>query len=41
MLEAKIEQENTLMEKRRINPNIGEAKTGDLKGLYSLDIYHN
>ena len=25
----------------RENPKIGEAKTGDLKGLYSLDIYHN
>jgi len=25
----------------RENPNIGEAKTGDLKGLYSLDIYYN
>ncbi len=23
------------------NPYIGEAKTGDLKGLYSLDIYQN
>lgn len=25
----------------RKNPDIGEAKTGDLNGLYSLDIYHN
>ncbi|MDD2443287.1 MAG: type II toxin-antitoxin system RelE/ParE family toxin [Desulfotomaculaceae bacterium] len=25
----------------RLNPKIGEAKTGDLKGIYSLDIYHN
>ena len=25
----------------RENPYIGEAKTGDLKGLYSLDIYQN
>lgn len=25
----------------RENPNIGEAKTGDLKGLYALNIYHN
>lgn len=25
----------------RENPEIGEAKTGDLSGIYSLDIYHN
>jgi mRNA interferase RelE/StbE len=25
----------------RENPYIGEAKTGDLKGLYCYDIYHN
>lgn len=25
----------------RKNPDIGQAKTGDLSGLYSLDIYHN
>lgn len=25
----------------RENPDIGESKTGDLKGLYCLDIYHN
>ncbi len=25
----------------RENPNVGDVKTGDLKGLYSLDIYHN
>jgi len=25
----------------RENPDIGETKTGDLKGLYSLDIYYN
>jgi len=25
----------------RENPYIGEVKTGDLKGLYSLNIYHN
>lgn len=25
----------------RKNPAIGQAKTGDLSGLYSLDIYHN
>ena len=25
----------------RENPDIGDAKTGDLKGLHSLDIYHN
>lgn len=25
----------------RNNPYIGEAKTGDLNGLYSLDIYYN
>ena len=25
----------------RNNPKIGQAKTGDLKGLYSIDIYHN
>jgi len=25
----------------RKNPNIGQAKTGDLSGLYSLDLYHN
>ncbi len=27
--------------KIRNNPSIGEAKAGDLKGLYSLDIYYN
>ena len=25
----------------RENPRIGEAKSGDLRGLYGLDIYHN
>ena len=25
----------------RENPDIGEAKTGDLKGLNCLDLYHN
>lgn len=25
----------------RENPDIGVAKTGDLKGIYSLDIHHN
>lgn len=25
----------------RKNPNIGEVKTGDLKGIYGLDIYYN
>ncbi len=25
----------------RENPDIGDAKTGDLKGLYSLDVYNN
>lgn len=25
----------------RINPEFGEAKTGDLKGIYCLNIYHN
>lgn len=25
----------------RGNPDIGEAKTGDLKGLHCLDIFHN
>ncbi|ACV64733.1 plasmid stabilization system [Desulfofarcimen acetoxidans DSM 771] len=25
----------------RKNPAIGQVKTGDLSGLYSLDIYHN
>lgn len=25
----------------RDNPCMGEAKKGDLKGIYSLDIYHN
>ncbi len=25
----------------RENPDIGEAKTGDLKGLHSVDIYYN
>lgn len=25
----------------RENPEIGEAKTGDLKGLSCLDLYHN
>ena len=25
----------------RENPKIGEAKSGDLKGLYCLDVYHN
>ena len=25
----------------RRNPDIGQAKSGDLSGLYSLDIYHN
>jgi mRNA interferase RelE/StbE len=25
----------------RNNPDIGQAKTGDLAGLYSVDIYHN
>ncbi|MDQ2085634.1 type II toxin-antitoxin system RelE/ParE family toxin [Herbivorax sp. ANBcel31] len=25
----------------RENPYIGEAKTGDLKGIYSVDIYHS
>lgn len=25
----------------RENPDIGESKMGDLKGLYCLDIYHN
>ncbi len=25
----------------RKNPKIGQAKTGDLKGPYGLDIYHN
>lgn len=25
----------------RENPKIGDAKTGDLKGIYSFDIYHN
>lgn len=25
----------------RENPNIGQAKTGDLRGLYCLDIYYN
>ena len=25
----------------RENPLIGEAKTGDLSGLYGLDVYHN
>lgn len=25
----------------RKNPTIGQAKSGDLSGLYSLDIYHN
>jgi len=25
----------------RQNPDIGEAKTGDLKGLNCLDLYHN
>lgn len=25
----------------RNNPYIGESKTGDLKGLYCLDIYYN
>ena len=25
----------------RENPYIGDAKTGDLKGIYSLDIHHN
>ncbi len=25
----------------RSNPRIGEAKSGDLRGLYGLDIYHN
>lgn len=25
----------------RKNPDIGGAKTGDLKGIYSLDIYYN
>ena len=25
----------------RSNPRRGEAKSGDLRGLYSLDIYHN
>jgi len=25
----------------RENPEIGEAKTGDLSGIYSLDVYHN
>ncbi len=25
----------------RKNPTIGEAKTGDLSGLYSLDIHYN
>lgn len=27
--------------KIRKNPDIGQAKTGDLSGLYSLDIYHS
>ena len=25
----------------RINPQIGETKSGDLRGIYGLDIYHN
>lgn len=25
----------------RKNPTIGQAESGDLSGLYSLDIYHN
>lgn len=25
----------------RENPDIGDAKTGDLSGIYSLDVYHN
>jgi mRNA interferase RelE/StbE len=25
----------------RTNPQIGDAKSGDLKGIYSLDIYYN
>ena len=25
----------------RRNPDIGQAKSGDLSGLHSLDIYHN
>jgi hypothetical protein len=25
----------------RKNPDIGDAKTGDLNGIYSLDIYYN
>ena len=25
----------------RNNPDIGQAKTGDLSGLYSVDIYYN
>ncbi len=25
----------------RENPDIGDAKTGDLNGIYNLDIYHN
>ncbi len=25
----------------RDNPNIGNSKTGDLKGIYSLDIHYN
>lgn len=25
----------------RQNPNIGDAKTGDLNGICSLDIHHN
>ncbi len=25
----------------RMNPQIGYAKSGDLRGIYSLDIYHN
>jgi len=25
----------------RVNPLIGDAKTGDLKGIYSLDIRYN
>lgn len=27
--------------KIRENPEIGQAKSGDLKGIYCVDIYHN